>query len=122
MYLNAYFQNDKGIPIRRIRAYDCSDTANQVYATNFDSKKENSDVTSCPSSSHNLTLGPSEAKGSLHRVLIDGLKVVDVEGVSDVWTMSPPCQPFTNTKGAHQLVLEISHILILRLLYSILLH
>jgi site-specific DNA-cytosine methylase len=89
---------------------------------NFDTKKENSDVTSCPSSSHNLALGPSEAKGSLHRVLIDGLKVVDVEGVSDVWTMSPPCQPFTNTKGAHQLVLDISHILILRCLYSILLH
>lgn len=145
-YLNKISSHlDQGIPIRRVRAYDCSDTANSVYAANFDVEEkdlsmpmptaiESIDMSmpiECPSSSSrgekDLPMpipmgsidrsmpiespssssrgGPAEAKGTLHRVLIDGLKLSDVEGLSDVWTMSPPCQPFTNTKGAHQLVI-----------------
>jgi hypothetical protein len=45
-----------GIPIRRIKAYDCSDTANDVYSHNFDKKEKSSeDMTSA--------MGPSGAVG-----------------------------------------------------------
>jgi site-specific DNA-cytosine methylase len=39
----------------------------------------------------------------LKRVLIDtGLKLGDVDGKADIWTMSPPCQPYTTTHGARR--------------------
>eukprot|EP01035_Chromulina_nebulosa_P018022 gene18022-23663_t len=52
----------RGIPIKRIEAFDCSEVANDI----------------------------------------DGLKFSDVDGKADIWTMSPPCQPYTTTKGANR--------------------
>lgn len=76
----------RGVPLRRITAFDCSDTVNDVYEHNF----------------HAAARLDGIEHSSLRRVLIDGLKVADVQG-ADVWTMSPPCQPHTKTRGAHQL-------------------
>lgn len=39
----------------------------------------------------------------LHTFTIQQIKVEDVDGKADLWTMSPPCQPFTKTPfGAQQ--------------------
>jgi hypothetical protein len=76
-----------GIPIKKITAIDCSDPANNVYAENFHNEKHQS---------HHLD-------GNLMRILIDGLKLNEVDGQFDVMTLSPPCQPFTTTRDAHQL-------------------
>lgn len=78
-----------GIPIKNITAFDCSDPANNVYAENFHNEK-NIDQ------SHHID-------GKLRRILIDGLKLNEVDGQFDVMTLSPPCQPFTTTRDAHQL-------------------
>ena len=47
-------------------------------------------------------LGPKYATGTLKNALIEGMKLSDFDGKADVWTMSPPCQPYTNTRNAHQ--------------------
>jgi len=73
----------RGIPIRNITAFDCSDTANDVYDLNFHAASSSSSIA-----------------GELRRILIDGLKVADVDNRADIWTMSPPCQPSTTTRGA----------------------
>ena len=64
------------MPVRRCVAYDTSLIANQIYSHNFKDK-------AC-------------AK------LVEQLKVEDVDDGSELWTMSPPCQPFTTTLGAHR--------------------
>ena len=46
---------------------------------------------------------PSVTKSTLHEVSIDGLKLADLDNKSDIWTMSPPCQPYTTTRGAKRL-------------------
>lgn len=76
----------RGLPIEKICAYDISEVANKVYEHNFLSAN-------CKTNNR---------KDELRRLAIDGLKIADVDGRSDIWTMSPPCQPFTLTKGAHQ--------------------
>ena len=77
----------RGVPVRHITAFDCSDTVNDVYEHNFHSDEPIDGI----------------EHSSLRRVLIDGLKVGEVDGAADIWTMSPPCQPHTNTRGAHRL-------------------
>ena len=68
-----------GIPIKNITAFDCNDKVNQVYALNFPESK-------------------------LKRVLIDkGLKLHVIDGKADIWTLSPPCQPYTKTRNAKRL-------------------
>lgn len=71
-------------PISSITAFDCSDVANDVYEYNFHTRKIDCE---------------RNIQSSLKRILIDGLKVNDVDNIADVWTMSPPCQPYTTTKG-----------------------
>jgi len=65
-----------GLPITKITAFDCADTVNDVYDYNF----------------HNGQPLDSCFGGVLKRSLIDGLRVEDVDGKCDIWTMSPPCQ------------------------------
>ena len=72
------------ITIASITAFDVSNVPNNVYAENFESDT-------------------SMGNGELRRILVDGLKIVDVEGKADIWTMSPPCQPFTETRNANRL-------------------
>lgn len=57
------------------RAYDISLHANRTYQHNFPNEK----VTT---------------------KLVEQLKAADLDGVADLWTMSPPCQPFTTTRGS----------------------
>jgi hypothetical protein len=69
-----------GIPIKHFVAYDCSRIPNQVYEHNF----------------HTLKVLPQSyavESSVLRTMLVEGLQVKDVDGKSDVWTMSPPCQP-----------------------------
>merc|ERR1712194_243451 len=42
----------------------------------------------------------SDTVSKIHTKLIEQLKPEDVDGKADIWTMSPPCQPFTNTLHA----------------------
>ena len=80
----------RGIKISKVAAYDVSDVANDVYAHNFVNNDKNGRNQSSDA--------PVECK--LHRVLIEGLRSEDLNGTSDVWTMSPPCQPYTTTRGS----------------------
>jgi tRNA (cytosine38-C5)-methyltransferase len=75
------------LKVATITAFDVSDTPNNVYSENFESGVDTVDG----------------YRGSLRRILVDGLKVCDVDGQADVWTMSPPCQPFTETRNANRL-------------------
>eukprot|EP01031_Cornospumella_fuschlensis_P026054 gene26054-31457_t len=74
------------VPIRRIRAFDCSAVPNMVYEHNFHGSVEKR--------------LDSVRDSSLRNILVQGLKVRDVDGQADIWTMSPPCQPYTTTRGA----------------------
>lgn len=73
----------RGVPVAHITAFDCSDVANQVYTHNF-----------C-----------QDGMSELREVLIEGIKQSEVDGerAADMWTMSPPCQPYTRTRKAKQL-------------------
>ena len=87
----------RDLPIHKICAYDISDVANRVYQHNFHSVEASGHA-----HSHSHSRGQWSRVDELRRVAINGLKLEDLDGRSDVWTMSPPCQPFTRTKGAHQ--------------------
>ena len=67
-----------------ITAFDVSNVPNNVYRHNFESDS-------------------SVGKGELRPILVDGLKINEVDGKADIWTMSPPCQPFTQTRNANRL-------------------
>lgn len=78
----------RGIPIKKVTAFDVSDVANQVYTHNFHSGRSNNF---------------DNFDGNLRPILINGLKLAEVDGVADIWTMSPPCQPYTTTRRAKRL-------------------
>lgn len=80
----------KGIPITSITAIDCSDTVNDIYEHNFHSSGGDGERLDGVASSKLLRL--LIARGSV--------KLEDVDGKADIWTMSPPCQPYTKTRGS----------------------
>ncbi len=59
-------------------AFDTSDLVNQCYRLNFPG---------C----------------TVRQVNIESLKMADLDGAAEIWTMSPPCQPFTTTQNSKQL-------------------
>ena len=63
--------------LNNFKAIDTSELVNQVYRHNF----------------------PDEP----WQVNIESIKIKDLDGKANIWTMSPPCQPFTTTKDAKQL-------------------
>lgn len=73
----------------RCNAYEISLHANNTYSHNFTesiSKKNKNDT-----------------PFSVQTKLIEQLKPHDIDNLGiNLWTMSPPCQPFTNTKNAKQ--------------------
>eukprot|EP00605_Chrysophyceae_sp_TOSAG23-4_P001434 GSChrysophyteH1.ASY1.ANO1.1562.1 assembled CDS len=75
------------VPIRNIDAYDCSAVANAVYSHNFCDRSK----PACCS-----------VQSKLHNVLIESIKLHQIDGKADLWTLSPPCQPYTTTRGAKQ--------------------
>lgn len=76
----------RDLPITSITAFDCSDVANEVYR-------------------HNFLRSKRRVACALREVAIEGVKQHELDGDSaaDIWTMSPPCQPYTKTRGARQL-------------------
>ena len=111
-----------GLPVTQIESFDISDTANKVYALNFHGQDKGSDKEKgsetkgeekgsktkddLPSSSSSSGGGSrvggdnirgdnirgNNIRGGMHPLLIERLKLADVDGRADVWTMSPPCQ------------------------------
>lgn len=78
-----------GQSVREICAVDVSLIANAVYTHNFHTP---------------LVHHPQHiVKNSLHQGDIKAFGVKELDGQSHIWTMSPPCQPFTKTRGARQL-------------------
>jgi tRNA (cytosine38-C5)-methyltransferase len=70
---------DQHLHVTKCVAYDTSPTPNAVYNLNF------------------------AANDAAHRVrpnLVEHIKPHDVDGKFDLWLMSPPCQPYTTTRGA----------------------
>jgi tRNA (cytosine38-C5)-methyltransferase len=65
-------------PLKTFKAIDTSELVNQVYRHNFSNEEP-------------------------WKVNIETIKVKDLEGKANIWTMSPPCQPFTTTKDSKQL-------------------
>jgi tRNA (cytosine38-C5)-methyltransferase len=85
-------QQIKGVPVREITAFDINRVANQFYEYNFHSSS---------SSSSSSSLNHIERKrDQLKTAVVESLRPEEVDGKSDLWTMSPPCQPFTTTRGA----------------------
>lgn len=72
------------VPVRRIVAFDCSTIPNAVYKHNF----------------HCDNPLDSVKASSLREGLVQGLHKKDADGEADIWTLSPPCQPYTTTRGA----------------------
>ena len=72
-------------------AFEISEKANSVYRHNFHQHEKPSSRTGC-------TFG-------VRTKLVEQLKVQDIPE-SNLWTMSPPCQPFTRTRMAKLLDLE----------------
>lgn len=98
-----------GYPIKHVTAFDCSPVANAVYSHNFPDGPLGTDsgvcvLTRLPVCSPGLQCvsartctGLDQAEGELRNVVIDGLKLSDVDGLADIWTMSPPCQVGSST-------------------------
>ncbi|KAG7372130.1 DNA-methyltransferase Dcm [Nitzschia inconspicua] len=74
------------------RAYDISLHANYCYEHNFLNQR-----------SHQQQ--PASNKSEVSTKLVEHLKPEDVDGKANLWTMSPPCQPFT-TNGKNKRCLD----------------
>ncbi|KAG7343030.1 C-5 cytosine-specific DNA methylase [Nitzschia inconspicua] len=74
------------------RAYDISLHANYCYEHNFLNRQ-----------SHHQQ--PASNKSEVSTKLVEHLKPEDVDGKANLWTMSPPCQPFT-TNGKNKRCLD----------------
>lgn len=85
-------RNGPKISLQSCKAYEISLHANKTYAHNF---KHVMDKTSKPNAT-------TKESFTVHTKLIEQIKPSDVDGVADLWTMSPPCQPFTRTIGSKQ--------------------
>jgi len=90
------------LKLESCEAYEISLHANRTYAHNFQEKcsaaKQKTSKASKTSSSNTPI-----PKFSVTTKLVEQLKPADLDGAADLWTLSPPCQPFTTTKGAKQL-------------------
>ncbi len=110
-------QQNKKKQLVSCTAYEISLYANQTYSLNFgepissfkDDKRmegsirckrqEKSDT--CNKSNSSSPDKKKRKQFAIYTKLIEQLKPEDVQDV-DIWTMSPPCQPFTNTRHAKQ--------------------
>lgn len=79
-----------GQAVREICAVDVSLIANGVYSHNF-----HAPIRRYPRH--------IEKNSYLYQGDIKAFGVKELDGQSHVWTLSPPCQPFTRTRGARQL-------------------
>ena len=81
------------------QAYDISLHANKVYEHNFHNNESSSSSTSKVSTkiTEQLKKSDNQSTSKVSTKLVEQLKKSDVDGKADIWTMSPPCQPFTRT-------------------------
>lgn len=77
-------------------AYEISEKANDVYRYNFDFAKNNEKTAN----------GGNGTDFCVRTKLVEQLKLQDLPANTNLWTMSPPCQPFTRTRMAKQRDLE----------------
>jgi len=83
-------------------AYEISQYANQTYSLNFNEPISSYKNKYTAKSRKNIAKSSlPESSFQIYTKLIEQLKVKDVEG-ANIWTMSPPCQPFTTTRNAKQ--------------------
>jgi tRNA (cytosine38-C5)-methyltransferase len=65
------------------------------------------EISNCANSVYRYYFHPSTTNHSddftVQTKLVEQLKPKDLDGKADLWTMSPPCQPFTSTRLAKQL-------------------
>ena len=64
--------------ISTIKAFDTSELVNQCYRNNF-------------------------ADDTPVQINIESIKLKTLDGAAQIWTMSPPCQPFTTTANSKRL-------------------
>jgi tRNA (cytosine38-C5)-methyltransferase len=69
------------VRVRHITAFDISISGEKTYKHNFCVRDESEVYV---------------------RKLIEQIPVAQLDGKADLWTMSPPCQPFSTTKAALQ--------------------
>lgn len=81
-------RNDKNYRLSSCKAYEVWVAANETYASNFEE--------ACISSFWKKRKGHSNPEFAVYTKLIEQLRVKDLEGEgNNLWTLSPPCQPFT---------------------------
>jgi len=83
--------------ISSCQAYDISLYANQTYAHNFYNGEDEKD------DNHHHHHHDHRRKDVVSTKLVEQLRQVPL---ADLWTLSPPCQPFTTTQGAKTLDME----------------
>mmetsp|Transcript_4547 Transcript_4547/g.8763 ORF Transcript_4547/g.8763 Transcript_4547/m.8763 type:complete len:392 (-) Transcript_4547:13-1188(-) len=76
------------------QAYEISIYANNTYSYNFDHEVV------MPNSKESVS--KKNCDFGVRTKLVEQLKPSDLDGKADLWTMSPPCQPFTTTRNAKQ--------------------
>lgn len=81
------------LELSKILAIDTSDVVNRCYKANFPD-------TATRKRKRNVVVSKSH---ELLQMNIEFLQVDEIEELGTVWTMSPPCQPFTTTHKAKQL-------------------
>lgn len=77
--------SSSSVLFKSCHAFEISNHANEVYRYNFDQNESIS------------------KEFTVQTKLVEQLKPKDLDGKADLWTMSPPCQPFTSTRLAKQL-------------------
>ena len=99
--------NKRTCSLASCHAYEISLYANATYRHNFHavsapnkSKSSNNGTQNGFSNTHTR---PSPSLFTVTTKLIEHLKPSDVDGRADMWTMSPPCQPFTGTTNSKKL-------------------
>jgi tRNA (cytosine38-C5)-methyltransferase len=88
----------QSIPIRTITAFDINTAANAVYQHNFHACAAGARKPS----RKQFTCALDQLLSSNRCLDITALKAEEVDGKADVWTLSPPCQPYTTTRDARQ--------------------
>lgn len=84
------------VQITQITAFDLSSVANHVYTHNFHLRPDPL-IHPLPCTSQ-----PSRHSSILRNVSVQSLSLQYLDGAADIWTLSPPCQPHTLTRGALQ--------------------
>ena len=83
--------------LKECHAYEISLYANATYRQNFHCSA------AAYVSRNKNTKSSNSPLFSVTTKLIEQLKSSDVDGQADMWTMSPPCQPFTGTTNSKRL-------------------